>query len=70
MAPTEALAALPRLLPKLADRRRAMATVEAVAGPESELGDAALAMLEQQRSTLGLTRALVPVGYEAVAISD
>jgi pimeloyl-ACP methyl ester carboxylesterase len=70
MAPVEALAALPRLLPRVTDRRRAMAVVEAVAGPEAELGEAALAMLEQQRNVLGLTRALVPVGYEAAAIAD
>ena len=41
MSPTEALATLPELLPKAADRRRALAAVEGVAGPEAELGDAA-----------------------------
>ncbi|TDH61734.1 DUF3141 domain-containing protein [Dankookia rubra] len=70
MAPAEALAALPRLLPKLADRRRAMASVEDVAGPEEELGDAALAMLRQLRSALGLSGGLVPVGYEVAAVPD
>ncbi|WP_380069929.1 DUF3141 domain-containing protein [Dankookia sp. GCM10030260] len=70
MAPAEALAALPKLLPKLADRRRAMATVEDVAGPEEELGDAALGMLGQLRSALGLTGGLVPVGYEMTAVPD
>ena len=70
MAPAEALAALPRLLPKAAERRRAMALVEAVAGPEAELGDAARAMLAQQRGVLGLTLSLVPVGYEGAAMPD
>ena len=70
MAPAEALAALPKLLPKLAERRRAMATVEDVAGPEEELGEAALAMLNQLRSALGLAAGLVPVGYEQAAVPD
>ncbi|MGG5809028.1 DUF3141 domain-containing protein [Falsiroseomonas sp. CW058] len=54
MAPEEALAALPRLLPEMEARRRALAAVEAVAGPEEELGDAALAMLARLRGVLGL----------------
>ena len=70
MAPAEALSALPKLLPKLADRRRAMAAVEGVAGPEEELGEAAQAMLAQLRSALGLNNGLVPVGYEGVAVPD
>jgi pimeloyl-ACP methyl ester carboxylesterase/tellurite resistance protein len=70
IAPAEALAALPRLLPNAAERRRAMALVEAVAGPEAELGDAARAMLAQQRDVLGLTRSLVPIGYEGAAMPD
>ena len=70
MAPAEALATLPRLLAKAADRRRAMALVAAVAGPEAELGDAAQAMLAQQRNVLGLTFSLVPIGYEGAAMPD
>lgn len=53
MSPTEALETLPTLLPKAADRRRALAAVEGVAGPEAEMGDAALAMLQRLRATLG-----------------
>jgi pimeloyl-ACP methyl ester carboxylesterase len=77
MAPAEALAALPKLLPKAADRRRAMAAVEGVAGPEEELGDAAQAMLDQIRLALGLSAgarqgraSAVTVGFGAAAISD
>lgn len=70
MAPAEALAALPKLLPKLAERRKAMKTVEDVAGPEDELGDAAQAMLAQLRSALGLAGGLVPISYEQVAVPD
>jgi hypothetical protein len=72
MAAAEALAALPRLLPAEAERRRALAAVEEVAGPEAELGDAAGAMLGQLRATLGLgggTRPPVPVGFEATAVA-
>ena len=53
MSPTEALETLPKLLPKGADRRRALAAVEGVAGPESDIGEAALAMLRRIRTTLG-----------------
>jgi pimeloyl-ACP methyl ester carboxylesterase/tellurite resistance protein len=53
MSPTEALETLPKLLPKAADRRRALAAVEGVAGPEAELGEAAVAMLLRLRTTLG-----------------
>ena len=53
MAPEEALAALPTLLPTAAERRRALDTVEGVAGPEDELGEPALAMLGRLRTTLG-----------------
>ena len=70
MAPAEALSSLTKLLPRTTDRRRAMATVEAVAGPEEELGDAARAMMGQLRSALGLNNGLVPVGYEAAAMPD
>jgi pimeloyl-ACP methyl ester carboxylesterase len=52
LAPEEALAALPRLLPTPALRRKALATVEGVAGPEEELGEAARDMLARQRETL------------------
>jgi pimeloyl-ACP methyl ester carboxylesterase len=55
MAPREALATLVTLLPDPAERRRALATVEGVAGPEEELGEPALAMLGLLRSALGLT---------------
>jgi tellurite resistance protein len=56
MAPEEALATLPKLLADPADRRRALDTVEAVAGPEEELGEAAQAMLARLRQVLGLTQ--------------
>ena len=71
VAAAEALATLPKLVPAIADRRRALAVVEGVAGPEEELGDAAKAMLESLRTALGLTPRpvrSVPVGFEAVAV--
>jgi hypothetical protein len=68
MAPAEALAALPGLLPRTADRRRAMAAVEQVAGPEAELGEAAQAMLGQLRTALGLDP--VPASIEAAVVPD
>ncbi|WP_237213859.1 DUF3141 domain-containing protein [Falsiroseomonas oryziterrae] len=52
LSPEEALAALPKLLPTKAERRRALDTVEEVAGPEDELGDAALGMLRRLREVL------------------
>ena len=54
MAPEEALAALPKLLTAKAERRRALDTVQGVAGPEEELGEAAQAMLGRLRGVLGL----------------
>jgi pimeloyl-ACP methyl ester carboxylesterase len=54
LAPEEALAALPKLLPTAALRRKALNAVEAVAGPEDELGEAARDMLSRQRETLGI----------------
>lgn len=70
MAPAEALSSLPKLLPGTAERRRAMQAVEGVAGPDAELGEAALAMLGQLRATLGLgARRAVPVGFEAAAVA-
>lgn len=56
MAPEEALDALPTLLPTKAERRRALDTVEGVAGPEDELGEPALAMLGRLRGALGFRR--------------
>jgi pimeloyl-ACP methyl ester carboxylesterase len=50
----EALAALPKLLPTAADRRKALAAVEQVAGPDEELGDKAREMLVAMRGTLGI----------------
>jgi hypothetical protein len=50
----EALAALPALLPTAADRRKALAAVEQVAGPDEELGDKAREMLVAMRGTLGI----------------
>ncbi|WP_198371681.1 DUF3141 domain-containing protein [Roseomonas rosulenta] len=50
----EALATLPKLLPSAAERRKALAAVEHVAGPDEELGDKAREMLVAMRSTLGL----------------
>ncbi|WP_198374856.1 DUF3141 domain-containing protein [Neoroseomonas rubea] len=50
----EALAALPKLLPSAAERRKALAAVEHVAGPDEELGDKAREMLGRMRTTLGL----------------
>ena len=38
------------------ERRRALATVEGVAGPEDELGEPALAMLGHLRTALGVPR--------------
>jgi pimeloyl-ACP methyl ester carboxylesterase len=54
MAPEEALQTLPKLLPDKAERRRALATVEGVAGPEEELGEPAQAMLARLRQVLGI----------------
>ncbi|MBV1797888.1 DUF3141 domain-containing protein [Siccirubricoccus sp. G192] len=70
MAPAEALAALPKLLPKPADRSRALATVESVAGPEAELGDAAQAMLGQLRATLRNGTARLPAFEDAAIPAD
>jgi pimeloyl-ACP methyl ester carboxylesterase len=71
MAPVEALATLPKLLPQAPERRRAMTVVADVAGPEAELGEAAQAMLAQLRRVLGLAaRPLVPIGYESAAVPD
>jgi pimeloyl-ACP methyl ester carboxylesterase len=50
----EALATLPTLLRTAADRRKALAVVEHVAGPDDELGDKAREMLVAMRRTLGL----------------
>jgi pimeloyl-ACP methyl ester carboxylesterase len=50
----EALAALPALLPAAAERRKALAAVEHVAGPDEELGDKAREMLARMRAMLGL----------------
>jgi pimeloyl-ACP methyl ester carboxylesterase len=50
----EALSALPKLLPTAADRRKALAAVEQVAGPDEELGDKAREMLVAMRGTLGI----------------
>ncbi len=72
MAQAEALATLPKLLPAFADRRRALDTVEGVAGPEAELGDAAKAMLAQLRTALGFgakAQRSVPIGFESVAVA-
>jgi tellurite resistance protein len=54
MAPEEALQTLPKLLPDKAERRRALTTVEDVAGPEDELGEPAQAMLARLRKVLGV----------------
>ena len=48
-------ATLPTLLPDASDRRRALAAVESVAGPEEELGDAAATMLRHVRAALGVS---------------
>jgi pimeloyl-ACP methyl ester carboxylesterase len=53
-APEESLAALPLLLPRRAERLRALAAVEEVAGPAGELGAAAAAMLARIREVLDL----------------
>jgi pimeloyl-ACP methyl ester carboxylesterase len=58
MAPEEALATLPDLLPEAAYRSRALATVADVAGPEEELGDRALAMMARLRHVLAAPPAL------------
>jgi hypothetical protein len=54
LRPEEALTSLATLLPTKAERRRALDTVEGVAGPEDELGEPALAMLGRLRSALGV----------------
>jgi pimeloyl-ACP methyl ester carboxylesterase len=56
LAPDQALATLPQLLPRPAERRRGLATVQDVAGPEEELGEAAQAMLARLRSALGIAK--------------
>jgi alpha-galactosidase len=56
LAPEEALATLPQLLPRAAERRRALKTVQEVAGPEEELGAPAQAMLSRVRDVLGITK--------------
>jgi pimeloyl-ACP methyl ester carboxylesterase len=53
LAPEEAIATLPDLLPDAADRARALAAVREVAGPEEELGEAASAMLARLHEALG-----------------
>ncbi len=68
MAPTEALETLPKLLPKPADRRRALAAVEGVAGPEADLGEAAVAMLLRIRTALGGNGASRPMPFHAAAV--
>ncbi|HWT09380.1 MAG TPA: DUF3141 domain-containing protein [Roseomonas sp.] len=50
----EALAAVPKLLATAAERRKALAAVEHVAGPDDELGDKAREMLGRLRKVLGL----------------
>jgi len=50
----EALSTLPGLLPEAAERRKALAAVEQVAGPDEELGDKAREMLVSMRAALGL----------------
>jgi pimeloyl-ACP methyl ester carboxylesterase len=54
LQPARALETLAALLPTRAERERALAAVESVAGPEAELGEAARAMLARQREVLGL----------------
>ena len=66
MAPAIALAALSKLLATAPERRQALSTVAEVAGPEAELGDAALAMLVQIRQVLGAGGEVMP--FAAVAI--
>jgi len=65
-----ALAALPVLLPDPLDRRRALAAVEGVAGPEEDLGESARAMLQRLRAVLGVgaaAQAPVEAAGEAAA---
>ncbi|MBR0652271.1 DUF3141 domain-containing protein [Roseomonas terrae] len=50
----EALAAVPGLLKTAAERRKALAAVEHVAGPDEELGDKAQEMLGRLRSLLNV----------------
>ncbi|MCX8133647.1 MAG: DUF3141 domain-containing protein [Roseococcus sp.] len=54
LQPALALETLPLLLPEPEDRRRALAAVAAVAGPEEELGEHARDMLARQRAVLGI----------------
>lgn len=53
MSPAEALETLPKLLTTAGERRKALSAVEGVAGPEADLGDAAVDMLRRIRGTLG-----------------
>jgi len=69
MAPAEALATLPRLLPEREERARALAAVEGVAGPDAELGESARAMLEQIRAMLlPAAPKAVPMSFHAAAV--
>jgi pimeloyl-ACP methyl ester carboxylesterase len=54
LEPALALETLPVLLPSAAERKRAIAAVAGVAGPQDELGEHARAMLARQRAVLGL----------------
>ncbi len=58
MAPDEAVATLPELLPDPSDRSRALSTVSDVAGPEEEMGERAQAMLARLRQVLAAPPAL------------
>jgi hypothetical protein len=52
--PEEAIKTLTVLLPDAASRRKALKAVEAVAGPDQELGDNARARLQRLREVLAV----------------
>jgi hypothetical protein len=72
LSPVEAVATLTDLLPDQADRDRAIAAVEGVAGPDADLGEAARAMLQQLRATLApppKPEAKIVVPFHGVAMA-
>lgn len=68
-APETAVTSLPGLIPQQADRERAIATVEEIAGDKAEMSQATLLMLVRLRETLGLAPLAlgVPAAPEAPA---
>ncbi len=65
--PQAAIAALPTLLPNAADRERAIALVEEIAGDVSEMSEPTVRMLAGLRAALGLTSKATPQARGAAA---